>query len=72
MLIADGGGGYGGTDWMSKDVRFMWSTIANQETDPHFDVVGGWRKTAAAHRTSASTSISPWPRAIRAGRSSRG
>jgi hypothetical protein len=24
----------------------MWSTIANQETDPHFDVVGGWRKTA--------------------------
>jgi len=46
MLIADGGGGYGGTDWMSKDVRFMWSTIANQETDPHFDVVGGWRKTA--------------------------
>ncbi len=46
MLIADGGGGYGGTDWMSKDVRFMWSTIADQETAPHYDVVGGWRKSA--------------------------
>ncbi|GID94464.1 hypothetical protein ACFQFC_27335 [Amorphoplanes digitatis] len=53
MLIADGGGGYGGTDWMSKDVRFMWSTIANQDTGPHYDVVEGWRKTAdltLAHR----------------------
>ncbi|MEU7902671.1 hypothetical protein [Actinoplanes sp. NPDC049118] len=46
MLIADGGGGYGGTDWMSKDVRFMWSTISNQDTAPHYDVVEGWRKTA--------------------------
>jgi hypothetical protein len=46
MLIADGGAGYSGTNWMSTDVRFMWSTIANQETDPHFDVVEGWRKTA--------------------------
>ncbi|MET8146960.1 hypothetical protein ACIBSW_04065 [Actinoplanes sp. NPDC049668] len=53
MLIADGGGGYGGTDWMSKDVRFMWSAIANQDTGPHYDVVEGWRKTAEltlAHR----------------------
>ncbi|WP_148308213.1 hypothetical protein [Actinoplanes friuliensis] len=46
MLIADGGGGYGGTDWMSKDVRFMWSVIADQDTAPHFEVVEGWRKTA--------------------------
>ncbi|WP_199510571.1 hypothetical protein [Nucisporomicrobium flavum] len=46
MLIADGGGGYGGTDWNSKDVRYMWQAIADQETDKHFDVVAGWRQTA--------------------------
>ncbi|MEV4704119.1 hypothetical protein [Actinoplanes sp. NPDC049316] len=46
MLIADGGGGYGGTDWSSKDVRYMWSAIADQETDKHFDVVSGWKQTA--------------------------
>jgi hypothetical protein len=46
MLVAGGGGGYGGTNWMAADVPFMWSAIANQETDPHFNVVEGWRKTA--------------------------
>src|SRR4051794_29140071 len=46
MLIADGGGGYGGTNWNSTDVRYMWAMIANQETDSHYDVVEGWRKTA--------------------------
>ncbi|PRY28338.1 hypothetical protein [Pseudosporangium ferrugineum] len=46
MLIADGGGGYGGTDWNSTDVRYMWSAIADQETDKHYDVVAGWRQTA--------------------------
>ena len=46
MLVAGGGGGYGGTNWMAADVPFMWSAIANQQTDPHFDVVEGWRKTA--------------------------
>ena len=46
MLDAGGGGGYGGTDWNSKDVRFMWAAIANQETDPHFEVVQGWSRTA--------------------------
>ncbi|MEV6597355.1 hypothetical protein AB0M36_10885 [Actinoplanes sp. NPDC051346] len=46
MLIADGGGGYGGTDWNSKDVRYMWAAVADQETDSHFDVVSGWRQTA--------------------------
>lgn len=46
MLDAGGGGGYGGTDWNSKDVRFMWAAIANQETDSHFDVVQGWSRTA--------------------------
>lgn len=46
MLIAGGGGGYGGTDWNSKDVRYMWSAIADQDTDKHYDVVSGWRQTA--------------------------
>ncbi|UQU65613.1 hypothetical protein COUCH_04615 [Couchioplanes caeruleus] len=46
MLIADGGGGYGGTDWNSRTVREMWLAIADQDTDKHFDVVAGWRQTA--------------------------
>lgn len=46
MLDAGGGGGYGGTDWNSKDVRAMWAAIANQDTDSHFEVVQGWRQTA--------------------------
>jgi hypothetical protein len=45
MLITDDGG-YAGTDWRTKDVRFMWSTIANHDTDAHFDVVQGWSRTA--------------------------
>jgi len=46
MLIADGGGGYAGTDWNSKDVKFMWAMIADQDTDVHFGVVDGWHKTS--------------------------
>ncbi|GAA3336115.1 hypothetical protein GCM10020358_07050 [Amorphoplanes nipponensis] len=46
MLIADGGGGYGGTHWTSKEVPAMWAAIANQDTEAHFEVVAGWRKTA--------------------------
>jgi hypothetical protein len=46
MLIADGGGGYGGTHWMSKEVPAMWAAIANQDTEAHYQVVGGWSKTA--------------------------
>jgi len=46
MLIADGGGGYGGTHWMAKEVPAMWAAIANQDTETHYQVVGGWSKTA--------------------------
>ncbi|MEU8229491.1 hypothetical protein AB0C12_07780 [Actinoplanes sp. NPDC048967] len=46
MLIADGGGGYGGTHWASKEVPAMWAAIANQDTEAHYQVVGGWSKTA--------------------------
>jgi hypothetical protein len=46
MLISDGGGGYGGTHWTGKEVPAMWAAIANQDTEAHFQVVGGWSKTA--------------------------
>jgi hypothetical protein len=35
MLIAEGGGGYGGTDWMGMDVVQMWQAIENQDTTAH-------------------------------------
>lgn len=46
MLIADEGGSYGGTHWMAKEVPAMWAAIANQDTEAHYQVVGGWSKTA--------------------------
>ncbi|AGL20989.1 hypothetical protein [Actinoplanes sp. N902-109] len=47
MLIADGGGGYGGTNWNDTDVKYMWSAIQDQDTDKYFEVVSkGWQATA--------------------------
>jgi hypothetical protein len=40
-----GGGGYSGTNWNAHDVRQMWSLLAGQQTDPHWKLVAGWRKT---------------------------
>jgi hypothetical protein len=45
MLIADGRGGYGGTDWMSKDVIQMWQTIENQDTTAHYEMLTGWQRS---------------------------
>jgi hypothetical protein len=45
MLIADGGGGYGGTDWMAMDVIQMWQAIQNQDTTAHYQLLDGWRKS---------------------------
>jgi hypothetical protein len=45
MLDAGGGGGYGGTNWNGYDVRQMWSMLEGQQTDPHWKLVSGWRKT---------------------------
>ncbi len=42
----DGGGGYGGTDWQSRDLGDVWSVLRDQRTDAHFGVVAGWRETA--------------------------
>jgi len=44
MLIADGGG-YGGTNWMAKDVIQMWQAIENQDTTAHYQLLAGWRKS---------------------------
>lgn len=45
MLIEDGGGGYGGTDWSAMDVVAMWQAIENQDTNPHWQMLSGWRKS---------------------------
>ncbi len=37
---------YGGTDWQSRDLGDVWSVLRDQQTDPHFGVVAGWRDTA--------------------------
>jgi hypothetical protein len=69
MLIADGGGGPSGTtNWYGYDVRQMWATLANQETDGHWQHVSGWRRThelAGTHlsrlRTYRDGLIQAWP-----------
>jgi len=33
MLIADGGGGYGGTNWNGMDVVQMWQAVESQDTE---------------------------------------
>lgn len=45
MLDGGGGSGYSGTNWTGYDVRQMWSMVASQQTDPHWELVSGWRKT---------------------------
>ncbi|RKR88547.1 hypothetical protein BDK92_2875 [Micromonospora pisi] len=46
MLIADAGGDYSGsTNWFNYDVKQMWKTLENQETDGHWQRVAGWRRT---------------------------
>jgi hypothetical protein len=45
MLVADGGGGYGGTNWMTFDVAQMWAAIQNQDTAAHYEMLSGWQKS---------------------------
>src|SRR5689334_4359623 len=45
MLIADGGGGYGGTNWMDMDVIAMWQAIENQDTTAHYQLLTGWQRS---------------------------
>jgi hypothetical protein len=46
MLDAGGGGGNGGTNWMTKNVIEMWQAIENQDTTPHYQALTGWQKSA--------------------------
>ncbi|WP_329104425.1 hypothetical protein OG792_29655 [Micromonospora sp. NBC_01699] len=69
MLIADGGGGYSGTtNWYDYDVKQMWATLENQQTDGHWQHVTGWQRThelAGTHmsrlRTYREGLIQAWP-----------
>ncbi|MGW4465650.1 hypothetical protein [Micromonospora sp. NPDC004704] len=69
MLIADVGGGYSGaTNWFNFDVRGMWATLENQQTDGHWQRVAGWRRThelAGTHlsrlRSYREGLIQAWP-----------
>src|SRR5690242_16839740 len=45
MLIADGGGGYRGTDWTTMDVVQMWQALENQDTTAHYQLLTGWRRS---------------------------
>jgi hypothetical protein len=45
MLVADGGGGYGGTNWMDMDVIAMWQAIENQDTTAHYQLLTGWQRS---------------------------
>ena len=45
MLDPGGSGGYGGTNWAGKSVRDMWQAMANQQTDNHWTLLSGWRKS---------------------------
>lgn len=68
MLIADGGGYSGTTNWYNYDVKQMWATLENQETDGYWRHVSGWRRThelAETHlsrlRTYRDGLIQAWP-----------
>src|ERR1700760_2718218 len=43
---ADGGGGYGGTDWSSKNVVEMWQAIENQDPNVGWDVANSWNTSS--------------------------
>jgi hypothetical protein len=45
MLDPSGGSGNGGTNWYGKSVPDMWIAMANQQTDNHWTLLSGWRKS---------------------------
>ncbi|MEV4630953.1 hypothetical protein AB0J90_32275 [Micromonospora sp. NPDC049523] len=69
MLIADGGGGYSGTtNWFQYDVKQMWATLENQQSDGYWQHVTGWQRThelAGTHmsrlRSYREGLIQAWP-----------
>ncbi|HEX8632189.1 MAG TPA: hypothetical protein VF755_28855 [Catenuloplanes sp.] len=52
MHDSGGGGGYGGSNWSAANVRQLWELVKEQETEAHWKLVAGWRRSAeltAAH-----------------------
>jgi hypothetical protein len=45
MLVADSGGGYGGTNWFGTTMEQMWLALENQDTTPHWNLLSGWQKS---------------------------
>jgi len=45
MLDPSGGSGNGGTNWYGRSVPDMWTAMANQQTDNHWTLLTGWRKS---------------------------
>jgi hypothetical protein len=45
MLIADGGGGYSGTNFWAYEVEDMWAMLKDHETDNHWKQISGWQKS---------------------------
>ena len=45
MLDPGGGSGNGGTNWYGRSVPDMWTAMANQQTDNHWTLLTGWRKS---------------------------
>lgn len=55
MLDAGGGGGYSGsTNWYNFNTPNMWSTLANQDTEPYWEQVSAWKKTSELSLTHLS------------------
>ncbi|MCY1140788.1 hypothetical protein OWR29_22555 [Actinoplanes sp. Pm04-4] len=46
MLIAGGGGGAGGTPWGMLTVEEMQVLIQNPDTDRHYELLTGWKRSA--------------------------
>ncbi len=45
MAELGGGGTYGGSRWNGVSMIDMWLAVSNQETEPHWQLLTGWRKS---------------------------
>jgi len=45
MLLADGGGGDHGTNWSGVSMSDIWLAMSNQQTDNHWTLLTGWRRS---------------------------
>ena len=46
MFDPGGGGGYTGTNWSAAPMATIWQAMHNQQTDNHWTLLGGWRRSA--------------------------